>query len=95
MKLAITLPPEITVLRLECHDYPNFDMTPLFPQSFQFLDKHRFDSNVLVHCHLGKSRSSCIVLAYLMKKRKMTLQNALAYLKAQRPSASPNPGFIA
>ncbi|XP_070544354.1 probable rhodanese domain-containing dual specificity protein phosphatase [Ptychodera flava] len=50
---------------------------------------------VLVHCVLGASRSSTIVIAYLIKYHGWTLKDAYDYLKECRPCVSPNRGFLA
>ncbi|CAD8120008.1 unnamed protein product [Paramecium sonneborni] len=86
--------PEINNLILDCHDTPLQEMTQLFDQAHSFLETSRQFTNVLVHCHAGKSRSSAIVISYLMKKRNLNLEQALIYVKYQRPIVSPNPGFI-
>ncbi|CAD8194527.1 unnamed protein product [Paramecium pentaurelia] len=69
-------------------------MTPLFEQAHNYLESSRQYTNVLVHCHAGKSRSTAIVVSYLMKKRNLNLEQALIQVKYQRPIVSPNPGFI-
>ena len=51
-------------------------------------------SNVLVHCRWGKSRSPALVLAYLLKYRGMTLNDALAYVQSKREISQPNSGFM-
>ena len=43
--------------------------------------------NVLVHCHRGVQRSSCVVTGYLMKHRHMTLQEAISFVIAKRSCA--------
>lgn len=48
-----------------------------------------------VHCRAGKSRSTTCVMAYLIQSRSWTLQQAYAYVAAQRQRTSPNIGFIA
>jgi len=47
----------------------------------------------LVHCVLGVSRSTSLVLAYLMKYKNMSLKNAFDAVSARRPCVRPNPGF--
>lgn len=49
--------------------------------------------NILVHCQMGISRSSTVVIAYLIRFWKMTRDEAYLHVKARRPKASPNPGF--
>ncbi|RNA37396.1 dual specificity phosphatase [Brachionus plicatilis] len=48
---------------------------------------------VLVHCMLGVSRSTSLVLAYLMKYKNMSLKSAYDLAASRRPCARPNPGF--
>ncbi|TRY59779.1 hypothetical protein DNTS_027183 [Danionella cerebrum] len=48
---------------------------------------------VLVHCAMGLSRSSSLVLAYLMIHEKMTLVEAIKAI-AQHRNICPNHGFI-
>ena len=49
---------------------------------------------VLVHCHLGLSRSATVVLSYLMASRHISLDHALDQLHARRPTIAPNRGFL-
>jgi protein-tyrosine phosphatase len=49
---------------------------------------------VLVHCMAGISRSSAVIIAYMMRRLSVSLENALAYVKAKRPKINPNEGFI-
>uniref|UniRef100_A0A3B3UPR7 Tyrosine specific protein phosphatases domain-containing protein n=1 Tax=Poecilia latipinna TaxID=48699 RepID=A0A3B3UPR7_9TELE len=49
--------------------------------------------NVFVHCAMGLSRSSTLVLAYLMIHENMTLVDAIKAVSANR-NVSPNEGFL-
>ena len=49
---------------------------------------------VLVHCSSGISRSSTIVIAYLMKHRKLSLESAYDKVFRSRPIIVPNDGFF-
>lgn len=48
---------------------------------------------ILVHCHVGVSRSATIVLAYLMLKHNMILVEAVKHVKQGR-MIIPNRGFL-
>ena len=49
---------------------------------------------VAVHCAAGISRSTTVVLAFLMRQRSMTLVDAFAHTRAARPVVWPNDGFM-
>lgn len=52
-----------------------------------------FSGKVLVHCHVGVSRSATLVLAYLMLKQHLTLVEAICAVKENR-GVTPNRGFL-
>jgi protein-tyrosine phosphatase len=43
---------------------------------------------------IGVSRSATVIIAYLMNKWTMTLEEALRHLITVRPIVNPNKGFI-
>lgn len=49
---------------------------------------------VYVHCYYGISRSSTLVLHYLMTRNQMKLNEALSLLRDKRPIVCPTFGFI-
>lgn len=70
------------------------DLIKYFKQTFKFIDEsYESGGNVLVHCHAGISRSSTIVIAYLMYKYNKSLVNALDITKNARSIVCPNYGF--
>jgi protein-tyrosine phosphatase len=75
-------------------DLPDFDIFGFFEQAHEFITQNRKNTNVLVHCIVGASRSPTVVLSYLMKKWGMTLEDALGHLIAVRSIINPNVGFI-
>ncbi|KAF7356106.1 Phosphatases II [Mycena venus] len=50
--------------------------------------------NVLVHCQQGVSRSASIVIAYLIRDRSMTYDDAFDLVKQRRQCIKPNSGFV-
>lgn len=61
----------------------------------RFLAKGLCHGNVLVHCSRGVSRSTSSVILYLMAKREMRYEEALAMIRRRRPQACPIPAFEA
>ena len=51
------------------------------------------DGKVLVHCMCGISRSSSMVIAYLINKRAQTYESAIKQITERRPIVNPNPSF--
>ncbi len=49
---------------------------------------------VLVHCHAGVSRSTTVVVAFLMKTKRWPYKKALNYVKQRRYIVDPNFGFV-
>ncbi|XP_040928340.2 dual specificity protein phosphatase 26-like isoform X1 [Betta splendens] len=84
----------ISYMGVEAHDSCNFDMSVNFQAAADFI--HRGLSKggkVLVHCHVGVSRSATLVLAYLMLKHQLTLVEAICAVKENR-GVIPNRGFL-
>lgn len=48
---------------------------------------------ILVHCDVGVSRSATIMIAYLMRKYRILLKDAMARVKAKRRKIRPNDSF--
>lgn len=60
-----------------------------------WITKQRYlNNNVLIHCAMGRSRSVAIFIAYLISICNISPDQALQIVKAKRPCAHPNPGFM-
>ena len=51
-------------------------------------------NNVVVFCHLGRSRSASLVIACMMRQLDIEARQALYLLRRKRPIANPNSGFM-
>ncbi|XP_046915436.1 dual specificity protein phosphatase 21-like isoform X2 [Dermatophagoides farinae] len=60
---------------------------------YEFLQKFS-ENSVLIHCMAGVSRSTTLVIAYLIKYHKMTTRDAFKLVKTIRPFIRPNIAFI-
>lgn len=65
----------------------------MYFETLNHLFMHRKSENILVVCAAGISRSTTVVLAYLLKQ-KFTLRNAISFLLQKRPQIRPNDGFL-
>ncbi|XP_029646447.1 tyrosine-protein phosphatase vhp-1-like isoform X2 [Octopus sinensis] len=82
-------------LRIPINDNYFDKMLPYFHDAFQFLDKVREANGcVLIHCLAGISRSPTLAIAYVMRHLKMSSDDAYRYVKAKRPTISPNFNFL-
>ncbi|CAF3621389.1 unnamed protein product [Rotaria sp. Silwood1] len=83
-------------MRVDVLDLPSENIRKYFDKTFQFIDEalHTKNNNVLVHCSAGISRSPTLVLAYMIKKYNMTLDEAFNKMRQLRQIVDPNISFI-
>ncbi|XP_074532344.1 dual specificity protein phosphatase 19-like [Halichoeres trimaculatus] len=87
-------PDQLVYKTTQILDLPDTDITSYFQECSSFIDQAREqDGVVLVHCNAGVSRSSSIVIGYLMLKEGLMFDEAYSQVKLARPSICPNPGF--
>ncbi|XP_075885087.1 dual specificity protein phosphatase 4 [Nelusetta ayraudi] len=71
------------------------DISCWFLEAIDFIDSVRDSSGrVLVHCQAGISRSATICLAYLMKRKRVRLDEAFEFVRRRRSIISPNFSFM-
>jgi hypothetical protein len=85
----------IKILRININDNPNVSIQNYFEKSHDFINK-AFDENgaVLVHCFAGISRSSTIIISYLIKYCSMSLKDAFNHVLNIKKDICPNIGFF-
>ena len=86
---------ELTYLRMPIEDNPCVKIEDHFESCNQFIANALADGGtVLVHCHMGKSRSATLIAAYLIAERSLNLDAALELVRQARPGIAPNSGFM-
>lgn len=76
-----------------CQDLEKYDIAKHFKEAREFIDEELSKGNVLVHCGAGVSRSSTLVISYLMWKEKIRFEEAFKIMGKRHPPTRPNPGF--
>eukprot|EP00928_Gymnodinium_smaydae_P039892 TRINITY_DN27157_c0_g1_i1.p1 TRINITY_DN27157_c0_g1~~TRINITY_DN27157_c0_g1_i1.p1 ORF type:complete len:293 (+),score=16.11 TRINITY_DN27157_c0_g1_i1:119-997(+) len=85
----------VSYFRVPVRDDQTEDILAYLDGATVFIDNALSSGGVvLVHCKHGQSRSASVVVAWLMRFRRMNLEDSLAHLKRCRPRVGPNCGFI-
>lgn len=90
-ELKAHFPVEIEYLKFELDDTEDQMIRDCFEEAYTFISSA--PNCVLVHCYAGISRSSTIVISYLMKRYDMTYFDAEHFLRSKRRCIEPNDGF--
>lgn len=79
-------------IRISDSEYANIGI--YFDSTFEWIEQVLASGKgILVHCDGGISRSSSIVIAYLMRKNSCSYDEAYQQVLAKRPIIKPNSGF--
>ncbi|KAK7077004.1 dual specificity phosphatase 12 [Halocaridina rubra] len=90
----ITELPGMSFLYIEVDDIYTEDILCYFEEAIKFIEDGQQKGSTFVHCYFGMSRSATLVMAFLMKKYKLNLDEALNRVKERRRCIGPNPGFL-
>tara|TARA_B110000090_G_C13317911_1_gene422307 strand:+ start:90 stop:1130 length:1041 start_codon:yes stop_codon:yes gene_type:complete len=86
--------PHIDYIRVDVNDEPSANLLPWMDAIADRIENElSTGKSVYVHCQMGISRSSSLVIAYLMKYQGMTRDQAYIHTKELRPKIEPNIGF--
>ncbi|RLN46693.1 hypothetical protein BBJ29_001411 [Phytophthora kernoviae] len=69
------------------------DISSVLEGCIAFIDQAKYYGRILVHCNKGVSRSTSMTVAYLMKLKSMSFEQALAFVAERRSIANPNEIF--
>jgi len=84
----------VTLSLVPIYDNHQTNIFPHFLRQVEVIDNVLArGQSVLVHCQMGISRSASIVIAYLMWKKKVSLEEALTFAQERRSVVAPNVSF--
>jgi len=87
--------PKMCTYKVICvSDIKSSNIQQHFEDALPFIDDALSSGGrCLVHCMVGASRSTSIVLAWLVSRQRLPLKAAYQHVSARRPVARPNRGF--
>lgn len=86
---------DMTYLCISAADHSKQNLIQFFRDSIMFIHESRLKGEgCLVHCVAGVSRSVTLVVAYIMTVTGRGWVDSLAAVRAARPCAGPNLGFL-
>ena len=83
--------PNIKFYRYDLQDNHDCNISLYFDEIGELIDREKI---VLVNCAAGISRSSTIVIAYIMKYYEFNLKDAFNYVRNKRSMICPNKKFL-
>jgi protein-tyrosine phosphatase len=83
--------PNIQIYRYNLSDDYNCNISLYFDEISEIINNEKI---VLVNCVAGISRSSTIVIAYIMKYYNLSLKDAFLYVRNRRNQICPNKQFM-
>jgi Icc-related predicted phosphoesterase len=94
--LPPAFPSDFAYLSVELADAAEEDISRFFGPAIAFIESalETPSARVLIHCHLGLSRSPSLVIAYLMHSKNLSFTIAHSITKRARGFISINEGFI-
>lgn len=87
-------PDNFTYLQITALDTNTEDLFKVFSTTHNFISAALNTGKILVHCLMGISRSSTIVIAYLMRSQSIKYSQALELTVSHHSIADPNLNFV-
>ena len=86
---------KIEYKRIPACDYSCFELELYFTEITDFIHQSLSSQGIIVvHCLMGVSRSATAVMAYLIRFKGLTADQAYHLVREKRTVASPNDGFL-
>lgn len=87
--------PNLTYTHIPAFDLPDENIEVVLDKALPIIEGITNKEGCLyIHCNAGVSRAPTVVIAFLIAHRGYTFNEAFSWVKHQRPSTNPNPGFV-
>ena len=94
VQMPLFFPGEFVYLKIPMRDTDETNIQDVMPRATSFLNNvESVKGRVLVHCISGVSRSTTVVLMYMMQQYHMCLWDCYNYVRSCRPFIEPNKSF--
>lgn len=86
--------PDVSHTYIECLDLPEADLKHVIYNCIPIIrNATKENKNILIHCNAGVSRSSAVVIGFLILEHNFTYLEAYNIVKKARTCIKPNVGF--
>lgn len=93
-RVKLTEKNNLEVMSVDIGDHTGAKISRFFHMvADKIAENRKKEGKTVVHCMAGVSRSSTLVIAYLMREENLSLNEAFNLVKQKRPIANPNDGF--
>ena len=92
--LPAMFPEEFCYLQITALDTDTENLFNVFSETTTFISNTIATGKVLVHCLMGISRSSTIIIAYLMSTQGLNFEEALHLTTSRHSETYPNQNFV-
>eukprot|EP01065_Artemidia_motanka_P034652 TRINITY_DN422_c7_g1_i2.p1 TRINITY_DN422_c7_g1~~TRINITY_DN422_c7_g1_i2.p1 ORF type:complete len:940 (+),score=228.28 TRINITY_DN422_c7_g1_i2:198-3017(+) len=94
-ELDVRPPATVQHLKLAVDDVPDEALVEMLADAHRMIGVARgCGGSCFVHCFKGQSRSSTVVITYLMMTERRSFASSLQTVRAARPCVRPNEGFV-
>jgi len=93
----ISMPASVKALTINIADLPGSDLFSYLEKTTEFIKSSINEiagSNIFIFCKMGISRSSTVLLAFIIAQYKISLLEAVDRVKSCRDIIRPNMGFL-
>lgn len=93
-ELEILFPETFKCMKLDIEDSSEENILFNFDSVYNFIEDALLKGNILFYCNKGISRGPTFLLAYLIKKQRISFDEAYLIVSSVKPDIDLNEGFL-